>query len=194
MQAFADEAIKLAERKPTEKQLKNRQRLMIPLKGIAGLGAGYGLGTAIYHGGRGLPKVKELYKSPNALRRLKYLKPAGAILGTGAAVAMAMRNRKMAKEREKLSGVSGRVLTHPATLLGGLGAATGAAAAGEGHRTRGALRGAASGAILGAGIKHLPKLLSKSKALKPHASDYAWIAPSMAAAPLVGSIGSRGKR
>ena len=189
MQAFADEAIKLAAKEPTEEQLKARKRLMIPVQGIAGLGAGYGLGTALYHGMKKAPRVKELYKKPNALKRLRYLKPAGAILGTGAALTMALRNRRMAQEREKLSGVAAKALTHPATLLGGLGAATGAMA--DKDRKRGALRGAASGAILGAGIRHLPKMLSKSKRLRPHAKDYAWIAPSMVAAPIAAGIGGK---
>jgi hypothetical protein len=192
MQSFADEAIKLAKaKKPTEEQLKARRRLMIPLEGIAGLGAGYGLGTLVYRGMRKAPRIKELYKKPNALKRLRYLKPAGAVLGTGAALAMALRNRRMAQEREKVSGAAAKVLTHPAALLGGLGATTGALAAKKGERGKGALRGGAAGALLGAGIKHLPRVLSRSKRLAPHAKDYAWIAPSMVAAPVAAGIGKK---
>jgi len=97
-----------------------------------------------------------------------------------------------ADELAKLASVS-KLLLHPATVGAGLGAVGGALAPpGEGSRLSGAARGAAAGGAIGAGVKYLPGMIRKSKALKelhPHAGDIGWMAPSLIAAPIAMSAG-----
>jgi len=100
-------------------------------------------------------------------------------------------------ELEKIASLSSALL-HPAVVGAGLGAAGGALMPTRegGSRLGGALGGAVAGGTLGAGIKYLPSAIRKSKALKalhPHATDVAWIAPSLLVAPAAMEYGSRMK-
>jgi hypothetical protein len=88
-----------------------------------------------------------------------------------------------------------KVLFHPATL--GAAAGTG----GEllaGHDVGHALRTGALGAGIGAGVRYLPKVLPKVKALTtsqgqlaPGIADISWIAPSFLLAPALTGGGEK---
>lgn len=102
-------------------------------------------------------------------------------------VLLALRN---AGFQEKTAGVLSDILLHPAVVFGGLGGLGMAAAAGVRDKPilPNFLRGTAAGAVLGAGMKHLPALIRKSKMLRslhPYANDLGWVAPSLVAAPAI---------
>lgn len=89
-----------------------------------------------------------------------------------------------------------KVLLNPALVGAGLGAAGGALVPPRegGSRLGGALGGAVAGGTLGAGIKYLPSVIKKTKALKelhPYAQDAAWVAPSLMVAPAAMEYGAR---
>lgn len=92
--------------------------------------------------------------------------------------------------QEKTAGMLASTLLHPATIFGGLGGLGLGVAAYKKDRPvlPNALRGAIAGAVLGAGMKHLPALIRRAKWMKPlhpYANDLGWVAPSLVAAPAI---------
>ena len=96
-------------------------------------------------------------------------------------VLVALRTVGLVKEAA-FGDIARKVLAHPATIGAGLGAAGGALQGGDTSIGERMLRNAGAGALIGAGIKYLPKytgkLMPKGHAL---AKDMPWLAPSLLA-------------
>ena len=103
-----------------------------------------------------------------------------------------------ANELRKIAS-AGRLLLHPAALGAGLGAVGGALippreGAPQIGRLRTALGGAVAGGATGAGVRYLPGLIQKSKALsslRPYAGDIGWMAPSLVLGPAAMAYAAR---
>lgn len=100
----------------------------------------------------------------------------------------------------KISAPLAKILTHPVALGTGFGTLGGLLSGEEAPAWERVLRGAATGGTIGAGIRYLPKLLARVPHLgaggrhAQHIGDIAWMAPSLALAPVISRVGRRSSR
>ena len=100
----------------------------------------------------------------------------------------------------KISTPLAKILTHPVALGAGFGTLGGLLSGGTDPLLERALRGAATGGTIGAGIRYLPRLLARVPHLGAggrharHIGDISWMAPSLALAPVISRVGRRSSR